>query len=260
MDADVIARVNEEYLYASDLQSLTRGLKGQDSLSALKSYAETWVRKKLLLQKAIENIPEDDISITRKVEDYREALLLYEYEKALINDKLDTTIRREELEKWYEKLKNDFPLTGNVYQLYFIKLKKEAPNLNEARKWIIKPKDEEEQRKLEGYCKDFASSYDITDGMWFEEENVLKNFPLNANELAALANSKNYKEFKTDEGPWFIKVAGMLKKDEPSPLEFVQDRIVKAIIEKRRIQLVERVYNKIYQDGMQAKSFEVRVK
>lgn len=96
MDADVIARVNEEYLYASDLQSLTRGLKGQDSLSALKSYAENWVRKKLLLQKAIENIPEDDIGINKKVEDYREALLLYEYEKALINDKLDTTIRREE--------------------------------------------------------------------------------------------------------------------------------------------------------------------
>lgn len=260
MDADVIARVNDEYLYASDIQSLTRGLKGQDSLNVLKGYAENWVRKKLLLQKAIENIPEDDIGITKKVEDYKQTLILYEYEKALINQKLDTTIRQDELQNWYEKLKADFPLNDNVYHVYFIKLKKEAPNLNEARKWITKPKDEEDQRKLEGYCKDFASSYDITDGMWFEQANVLKNFPVNENELAALANSKSYREFKTDEGPWFIKVGGMLKKDEPSPLEFVQDRIIKAIIEKRRIQLVERVYNKIYQDGMQSKSFEVRVK
>src|SRR5688500_11903443 len=88
-DADVIARVNDEFLYVSDIKSLTKGLQGTDSIEALKSYAGNWVRKKLLLQKAIENIPEDDLGVTRKIQDYREALLLYEYEKALINKKLD---------------------------------------------------------------------------------------------------------------------------------------------------------------------------
>ena len=41
LDADVIARVNEEYLYASDIQSLTKGLKGKDSLDVLKNYADS---------------------------------------------------------------------------------------------------------------------------------------------------------------------------------------------------------------------------
>src|SRR5690349_6357840 len=104
-DADAIARVNDEYLYASDIQSLTRSMTGQDSIEILKKYAENWVRKKLLLQKAIENIPEDDLDVTKKIEDYRESLLLYEYEKALINQKLDTVIRSAELNDWYEKLK-----------------------------------------------------------------------------------------------------------------------------------------------------------
>lgn len=260
IDADVIARVNEEYLYASDLQSLTKGLKGQDSIDVLKGYAENWVRKKMLLQKAIENIPEDDIGIVKKVEDYRETLLLYEYEKALINQKLDTAIKQQELNKWYEQMKGDFPLTGNVYQVSFIKLKKDVPNLGDARKWIIKPKDEEDLHKLEGYCKEFASSYVLDGGIWYEEENVIKNFPVTAADVNSLNNSKTFKEYKTDEGSWFIKIGGVLKKDEPSPLEFVREKIVKAIIEKRRIQLIERVYNKIYQDGVQAKSFDILVK
>ena len=259
-DKDIVARANEEYLYASDMESLTKGLQSKDSLDVLKSYAENWVRRKLLLQKAVENIPADDISITKKIEDYREELVLYEYEKALINRKLDTVIRAEELDKWYEKLKADFPLESNVYLLYFIKLKKDAPDLKEARKWILNPKDEEDSRKLEGYSKEFAISYVMDKGMWYTSENVLKNFPLSENDIASLSNSKAFREFKTEEGSCFIRIADQLKKDDPSPLEFIREPIVKAIIEKRRLALVEKVYNKIYQDGIKSKSFEVFVK
>lgn len=259
-DKDVLAQVNNEYLYASDIESLTKGLKGKDSLDVLKNYAESWVRKKLLLQKAIENIPADDFSITSKVEDYREALILYEYEKALISQRLDTVVRPQELNEWYEKLKTDFPLQEDVYQLFFIKLKKEAPEMDQARKWILKPKDEEDLRKLDGYAKEFAISYVREEGMWYEKAKVLQNFPLGEGDLNALANSKNFREFKTDEGTWFIKVGGVMKKDEPAPLEFIRDKIEKAIIEKRRLQLVEKTYDKIYSDGAQAKTFEVFIK
>lgn len=259
-DVGAIARVNEEYLYATDIQSLTKGLKGNDSLEVLKNYAENWVRKKLLLQKAIENIPEDDLGITKKIEDYRETLLLYEYEKALINQKLDTVIKPEELNEWYEKLKTAFPLEKDVLLLFFIKMKKDAPDLDQARKWIIKPKDEEDLRKLDGYCKEFAISYSLDKGMWYEKENILKKFPLTEYDISSLTGSKNFREFKTEEGSWFVRVGDVLKKDQPAPLEFVRDKIVKAIIEKRRLQLVEKVYDKIYKEGIKSKSFEVLVK
>ena len=213
-----------------------------------------------MLQKAIENIPEDDLNITQKIEDYREALLLYEYEKAFINQKLDTAIRADELNEWYEKLKNDFPLKEDVYLLFFIKMKKDAPDLNQARKWIMKPKDEEDLQKLAGYCKDFATSFSLDKGMWYEKENILKNFPLNQYAITSLAGSQGFREFKTEDGSWFIRVADVLKKDQPSPIEFVRDKIVRVIIEKRRLKLVDRVYEKIYQDGVKSKSFEVLVK
>lgn len=256
----MVARVNDDYLYASDMAGLTKGLKGKDSIEMLKNYAENWIQKKLLLQKAVENIPADDLGITRKVEDYRQSLLLYEYEKALINKRLDTVVHEEELNQWYDKLKSDFPLEKDVYLVYFIRLKKDAKDIDNMRKLVMKPTDDEDLRKLDGYCKEFASSYVMDKGIWYEKDNLLKNFPTTENDIALLSASKSFKEFKTSSGTWFVKINSVMKKDQPAPLEFIHDQIVKAIIEKRRVQLVEKIYDKIYQDGIKSKSFEIFVK
>ncbi len=258
LDKDVIAQVNDNYLYASDLQNVTKGLKGEDSVAALKSYAETWVRKKLLLAKAAENITEDDAGITQKIEDYRESLLLYEYEKALINQKLDTAVREQELNDWYEKMKDNFLLEDDVYQVYYIKLKKDAPQLKDARQWITKPHDEEDNRKLLGYCKEFAISYSIDKPMWFTGDNLLKTFALSNFEMGQLGNK--FSEFSRSDEIWFIKSPEIKKKGEPSPLEFVREEVVKLIIEKRKMQLLDKTYDKIYQDGVKSKAFEINIK
>ncbi|HWB62882.1 MAG TPA: hypothetical protein VG603_05170 [Chitinophagales bacterium] len=255
-----IARVKDDYLYTTDVPGLTKGLKGTDSIEVLKNYAGSWVRKKLLLQKAAENIPpEDDPSITRKVEEYRESLLLYEYEKALINKRLDTSVRDGELRDWYEKTKADLILEKDVYELYFMKFKSDAPDLDQARKWILHPKDDEDLRKLDGYCKSYAQSFVIDSGVWYEKDMILKNFPLTEADLAA-APSKTYKEFKADGNVWFVKAAGLAKKDQTAPLGFIRDQVAKAIIEKRRLDLIEKIYDRIYQDGVKSKSFEIFVK
>ncbi len=258
--SDVVARVGSEYLYASDLKKLTRGLNGEDSTEVLRNYAKDWVKKKLLLQKASENISDEDVGITKKVEDYRETLLLYEYEKELINQKMDTTVGETEMNEWYEKVKDDFPLEEEVYRINFIKVKKDAPDLDQARKWILKPKDEEDARKLEGYCKEIASSSSIGEGIWYEKENAIKNFPVSESDMNSLTASKKYKEFKTDEGIWFLRIVEVAKKGTPSPIDMIRDKIVKIIMEKRKLLLLERIYNRIYADGKASKAFDIYVK
>ncbi|MCW5908140.1 MAG: hypothetical protein KIS94_09795 [Chitinophagales bacterium] len=256
---DVIARANNEYLYLSDVSSALRGLHGQDSIDAIKTYAQTWVRKKLLLQKAQENISDDDVAIARKIEEYREALILFEYEKALIDQKLDTAMRATELNTWYEKVKNDFPLEEDYFKIVFIKLPKDAPDLKEVKKWITKPKDEEELQKLEGYCRDMALSYVLGNGVWFNKEMALKSFPFNEYEISSLVYSAAFKEYKTDDALWFVKIVTKAAKGEASPLELVRDKIARIIIEKRKMLLLEKTYSKIFEDGKESKSFEIYV-
>lgn len=259
-DADVIARVNEELLYASDLQQLTKGLSSEDSLQVLRSYAETWVRKKLLLQKAKDNISEDDVSIARNVEDYKEVLLLHEYEKELIQQKLDTTVTAQQLEDWYAKMKQEFLLPEDVYQIFYINFSTDSLVNKQVRNWITKPQSEEDEVQLEAYCKEFATSHTLATSLWFSEENMLKKFPLSKYELQQLKGSGKFMEFKRVSQVLFLKVVDAKLKDEPAPADFVREQLVKAIIEKRKLDLIERVYTKVYQDGIKEKTVEVFVK
>lgn len=259
-DADVIARVNEELLYASDLQQLTKGLSSEDSLQVLRNYAETWVRKKLLLQKAKDNISEDDVSIARNVEDYKEVLLLHEYEKELIQQKLDTTVTTQQLEDWYAKMKQEFLLPEDVYQIFYINFSTDSLVNKQVHNWITKPQSEEDEVQLEAYCKEFATSHTLATSLWFSEENMLKKFPLSKYELQQLKGSGKFMEFKRVSQVLFLKVVDAKLKDEPAPADFVREQLVKAIIEKRKLDLIERVYTKVYQDGIKEKTVEVFVK
>lgn len=259
-DADVIARVNDELLYASDLQQLTRGLNSNDSLQVLRNYAETWVRKKLLLQKAKDNISEDDVSIARNIEDYKEVLLLHEYEKELIQQKLDTTVTAPQLAEWYEKMKQEFLLPEDVYQIYYINFDNDTLVNKQVRAWISKPQSEEDEVQLEAYCREFAIGYTLSSSLWFTEEVIMKKFPISKYELQLARSSGKFMEFKRSQQTLFLKIADSKRKDEPAPADFVREQIVKAIIEKRKLDLIERVYAKVYQDGIKGKNVEVFVK
>lgn len=254
-----IARVNEDYLYADEVKANLKGLSGKDSVEALNTYAENWVKKKLLLQKAEENIPEDDLGITKKLDDYRQELILYEYEKALITQKLDTNITEQELQKYYEVFKTNFLLESDVYKVQYIKFNKDAPDLASVRKWIMNPKGEEDLQRLEGYCKEYATGYSVGVGMWFKKENLLKSFPML--EGVSITASQNYKEYTTllDE-PVFIKVVDVMKEGDVGPYDFVKDKLVKVLVEKRKIALIEKAYTRIYQEGVKSGDFEIYIK
>ena len=42
----------------------------------------------------------------------------------------------------------------------------------------------------------------------------------------------------------------MVKAGQPAPIDFIRNDLNKAITEKRRLELIERIYDKIYQDGL----------
>ncbi|MCS6933650.1 MAG: hypothetical protein NZM35_00685 [Chitinophagales bacterium] len=256
-DGDAIARVGNEYLYASDLENVTRHLHGADSIAALKQYAENWVRRRLLLQKAKEYIPEDEAGITRKLQEYREALLLYEYEREYITQKLDTAVTEQELQDWYERLKGDFELEKDVYRVNFVRLKPDAPDREQFKLWLLHAKTQEDTLKLNGYCRELSSGYNISEGLWYEEDKLLQLFPLSKFELQQLAANRKYQEFQRNDLLLYMRVNEVLRKGEPAPLDFIKDNLIKAILEKRKLKMLDKAYERIYREGLEKKEAEI---
>ncbi|MFN8309886.1 MAG: hypothetical protein U0T73_07980 [Chitinophagales bacterium] len=256
----VIARVGDEYLYRSDLDEMLKGADAKDSAVLVANYAEAWARKKLLLKKAEENVSANELGIDKKVEDYRESLLLYEYEKELINQKLDKQVNDKELQDFYEQNKNSFLLENTIYSVKYARIRRDAEDLAKMQQVILKPKNEDEERRREGYCKAFASSYSFRDINWMAEPALTAQFPFPAESWMGFANDKSWHQIETEKEFVYVQVTDVKAKGEIAPYDFITDQLREVFFNKKKVVMIEKIYDRIFEDAVKKGNCEVLVK
>jgi hypothetical protein len=65
-----LAKVGSQYLYPSDLKNVVMpGMSDADSAMIVRNYVEDWVRRRLLVEKANENVEVDKAELEKKVKD-----------------------------------------------------------------------------------------------------------------------------------------------------------------------------------------------
>ena len=75
-----------------------------------------------MFQKAEENLsPELMNEIEEQIQETRQDLVVYEYQRMMMLQKMDTVITRGELEKYYADNENSFNLTSNIVKALFHK-------------------------------------------------------------------------------------------------------------------------------------------
>jgi hypothetical protein len=59
---------------------------------------------------------------------------------------------------------------------------------------------------------------------------------------------------------YFLKVKEIRAKGEATPLDFVRDQIKEMLTNKKKVTLMESIYNKVLEDGKAKKKVEIFVK
>ena len=243
----LLVTVYGDKLYFSDIQDLiSPDLSGEDSLKLVQALCEKWAKEQLLVQKAKINLPIVLQDVQAQVESYEKSLLIYSYQKELLNQKLDTIVNDDEIQSYYEKNKQNFILNNAVVRVNYIKLKKEVPYLWKVQR-LFKKEDEESKLSLEDYCYQFADDYYLDDS-WLSVDDILKVLPENY-------KSRNlYKvksiEFADDDYYYFLHVKKYISKGSVSPLEIVSNQIHSIIINKRKIDFLKHVEMDLYQNAL----------
>jgi hypothetical protein len=254
----ILAKVDNEYLYLSDIQEVVTGRLNEDSIKILKSYIDSWVKRKMLLNKAQEYVSIEDAGIDKKLEAYKESLLLYEYEKELVKQKLDNAVKPIEIGDYYNKNKSNFILENDVYLINYIVINAEAEDLEKIKPLINKAKTEDDWRTIEGYCKVYATNYNLGEGVWRTSSAIISEF-IKTEESLSLSVSSSFREFKQEDKIVMLKVKEMKTKGMTTPLEFVQDQIKEILMNKKKLSLIENTYDKLLQEGVSNKSVEIFV-
>ena len=95
-----VARVNETFLYESDLAGLiAAGTTTEDSTQFAERFINNWIRKQLIIDKAQNELDLNEAEIEQKVLDYRYALTRSAFEKQYIFENLEESVSEEEIQQ-----------------------------------------------------------------------------------------------------------------------------------------------------------------
>jgi hypothetical protein len=253
-----IARVGDQYLYPEDLEGISSvGMSVEDSTERTMRFVNNWIRKQLLIKEAATKIEFDEADIERKVLDYRYSLMGYEYQSYFINQNLDVEVSDVEIEEYYKDNIDNFLLKQNIIRGKFIKLPTGAPKINKI-KSLINSSKAESIEELKTYALSFAATYQLNDSVWMVFDDVIKNSPLAEipNKIQFLQKNK-YIETADVQFQYFLKIGEYRISDNISPLEFVKEVIKTIIINKRKVQLAQRLEEDVYDRATKNKEFEI---
>lgn len=91
------------------------------------------MQKQVILKLAEDNLDEELKNVDEQLEEYRNSLVAYAYEREYIREKLDTTISSEEVEKYYNEHPDNFQLKDNIIKCIFLRVPKNAPKIDRLR-------------------------------------------------------------------------------------------------------------------------------
>ncbi len=250
-----LARVGDKKLYAKDLIGLVGiGTNKKDSIEIINRYMQTWIRKQLLLQQAQKDTKINENEIERKLLDYRYDLLAYEFEKDYVKKNLDTNVKQTEIDDYYKNNPANFELKQNIIKAFLIKTTKNEEKKDEIRTTI----SQGDNQKIKELCAKSSFQAILNDSTWVEFEQMIKNTPFQqiANKTDFL-RANRFSESSDDVSTYYLLIKDYKISNQPSPLEFVRNRIKQMIVNQRKVQLLQKMEKQMYEDAKKNKTFEI---
>jgi hypothetical protein len=256
---DAIARAYNKYLYHDDLEDVLQGnaLK-QDSATVIKSFIDNWIHQQVVMHKAETNLDDEKKNVENQLEEYRNSLIRYAYERELILQKLDTNVTDKEIEKFYNSNPDNFQLKNNILKVIFVKLNKKSPKLGKVRD-LYKSDNAKDKAWITDYCRQYALNYYLDDNTWLQFDDLLKEIPIKTyDQEQFLQNNRNI-EVEDSTNIYLISIKGFKIKNSLSPLSFEKNNIRTMLINQRKLKLIEDMEKQAYEEAKRKGEIEILV-
>jgi len=252
-----LARSFDRFLYPEDLQGVVpAGITGNDSIQLVKAYVEQWLRQQALLYYAQRNISINTKRLEAQVEEYKNGLIVYEYEQALVSQKLDTVVTATEVRNYYATRGELFMLKQPILKVSYIRLHTDAPELDRVKRLFLST-NFEEQDLLEKYCARYATEYSLRDTTWRYAHDLVKKLPLSRIGEENYSRTGRIFEIIENNELYLIILHDSKFRDTRSPLSLVYDNIRNLILNKRKIDLVDQMQKSIVADARKKNNIEI---
>jgi len=217
-DRTPIARVNDAYLYAEDIDDLlSDGASKSDSTIIVSNYINRWATQQLLIDGASINLNESkQEEFDRLVKQYERDLLSKAYIEALVKKNIDTVVSLSEAQKMYESNQDNFRLNEELIQFRYINVDETISDLKDI-KQRFKRFSEDDKKVLDSISIQFKS-YSLNDSIWIKVNQAIHKIPvLTLENKEQLLKKTNFIELKDSLGLYLMQINKVLLRNDIAP-------------------------------------------
>jgi hypothetical protein len=242
----LLAKVGESELYETDVTFL--GYTQLDSAAVVSRYVDEWVAERILVNEAEQDENMDMQSIDRRIEEFRNDLLIHQLENQRIEAELDTSVSTQEIEKYYTDHQADFQLNDYLVKVLYLKIPLDAPDIDKIGS-AYKLRKDEDIETIDIYAKMYASNfyYDIENWIYFDD--LLKEIPLHDINKDRFILKRSKLRFEENGFYYFLNIVDYKLKNSTSPISFERENIKTRIINLRIKNLREKIKNDIIKNA-----------
>lgn len=246
-DSPPVVKVGERELSKEEFRQLNF-IPGtaKDSLQMAKKILERWAQDELFYQEAQKKLFDEDLNVTAEIEKFKKELINYRYEIKLIENNLDTTVTKVEIEDYYNSNPENFVLKDNIVKVNYVKIPLASKALDKIKRCIYSanPKDKEQ---LVSLCQQYAENYFINDSTWLLLEDVKKEIP----PLKDLPEYNFYTGRSFDYSDalnyYYLRIKEIKVKNTLSPLNFETKNIKNILLNRRKMQLIKEYKQQLFE-------------
>ncbi len=252
-----LARVYDKYLYKEDLDKIIpQDATKQDSIDKAKSFIDFWVKEQAFTRTAELNLPEEQKNVAKELERYRITLLMERYKRNFLLHNLDTVVTKQQIQKFYDKHKEEFKLTRPAVKVDYVKVLSTAPNISKVER-LYRSNLEKDKIKIQEYCNSHSAMYQNFNNEWVYFNKLILGVPLNITDIDDFLERKKHVVVKDSIYSYFVNISSYRLKGEVSPLIFVEDNIESMLLNQRRRSLIDNLQTSIYNNMIDDRTIEI---
>ena len=245
-----VASVGKHVLYRSDLgKVIPAGVSPQDSVMMAERYISSWALGRLLLDEAEQRLSKEQKDVDEQVEEFRQNLLTFRYEKLCVAERLDTVVSREEAEAYYNDHTKDFVSQNSVIRGRVIRISRKSPFYPLIRD-NYKSTSEADVAVLRQTAFSSAERFTDFDGQWVPVSALAREL---GQDVAAcesdLAKSMAY-EKEIDGQHYLVFIQERTAPGAVSPLDYNLETIHDIIISRRKQEILSSLEQELLKDAL----------
>ena len=246
-----LARFKDTYLNESDIiNEIPITLNQKDSAIFTDNYIHKWLVNQMIMDKSEEMIPMEVLKVEKKINKYKMSLISYEFEQFYINKRLDTSISKFQISKYYENHLDDFVLNDYAVKCMYLQVPKKSKFFKEIKKnYHLKNEDMIDKIMEIGQNEEVSLYYNPEEWVLFDD--LMKQIPI-LEKYSKVEFIKKKKKVILDFNNYiyFINVYDLIIKNGISPLSFEENKIKSIILNQRAKNLRKKLRQDLYNDGI----------